>query len=442
MKAVTDTDFKWETGYPDQNRPARPRTAFVIRLTWILALAAAMGLTMSALAGQSLVTTTRHALPEMVDKNQVHAYAVYLQNPQGEATGLLPHGVETIRTSLKQALPSQQAQIVDAFAGFSTQTLTTDRQSLTLPLTGVSGPAFAAFRQMELLAGSLPGSDTASGTSLVLDELAAWQLFGATDIVGFTVRIQDKPFTVAGVVRLPDRWQDRLSRQEQPEAFLAFPALVSLDPKASITSYEVRLPEPVRGMGDAWLKDALTAAGQNYQQLVQIDEDARLGLWTLLTHLTQVGSRSIQNRPLALPWWENASRAAVDLAGLLALAAVGAFLFLILALALLAALGQTADGKRSGQLLLASLAGFAAAWFWIGKTGQQVPSGLSWLGLILASLALPQVLLLLPILKDRLQAAAAHRRIWLEKIQNPGFRHRRRNDKKREQRPLAKEDTP
>jgi len=65
--------------------------------------------------------------------------------------GLQQRGVESIRKSLNQALLEQQVQIVDAYAGFSTQTLTQGNNSLTIPLTGVSGTGFASFRHMELL---------------------------------------------------------------------------------------------------------------------------------------------------------------------------------------------------------------------------------------------------------------------------------------------------
>jgi len=69
--------------------------------------------------------------------------------------------------------------------------------------------------------------------------------------------------TVAGVVRLPDNWQSRLSRQDQAQAFVPYATLSELDSRLNITSYEVRLPEPVSGMGLQFLRDALSSTGIN-----------------------------------------------------------------------------------------------------------------------------------------------------------------------------------
>lgn len=45
---------------------------------------------------------------------------------------------------------------------------------------------------------------------VVLDEDAAWQLFGSSDIAGQSVMIGETPHHVAGVIERPD---DRLSRK-------------------------------------------------------------------------------------------------------------------------------------------------------------------------------------------------------------------------------------
>lgn len=365
------------------------------RLAWRLAVLATVILSASFLLLQALVFTTRGALPESAQKNTVRPFAVYLANATGEDNpGLQQRGVESIRKSLNQALLEQQVQIVDAYAGFSTQTLTQGNNSLTIPLTGVSGTGFASFRHMELLSGSYLMDDAYNTRSIVLDELAAWQLFGAIDITGFTVKVQDKTLTVAGVVRLPDNWQSRLSRQDQAQAFVPYATLSELDSRLNITSYEVRLPEPVSGMGLQFLRDALSSTGINPDEIELVDHEARLGLATLLTSWRAVGSRALRDNAIALPWWENASRAAIDLASLLAQLAGAALLVLALSLYTVRMVPRARKWRLSSQLGLAALAGLAIAHFFIQTRGEWVPSGWTWLMVVLSSLILPQLIFL------------------------------------------------
>jgi len=381
-----------ETEWTRQPQDPPARLAAPRSLAWRLVLLATLILTVSLLFLQALLFTTRGALPETAKKNTVRPFAVYLADGTSEKPGLQPRGIESIRKSLNQALLEQQVQIVDAYAGFSEQTLVQGNNSLALSLTGVSGASFASFRHLELVSGNFLMADAFNRRSIVLDELSAWQLFGATDIAGFTIKIQDKTFTVAGVVRLPDDWQSRLSRKERPQAFVLYETLNELDPQSSIIAYEVRLPEPVQGMGLQFLRDALGAGGIPLEQVELVDQDARLGLWPLLTGWRQVGQRMIRDSAVILPWWENAARAAVDLASLLALLVAFSLLTLAFGLYSLRPLPSPLQLKLLARLGLAGLAGLAAALFLIQTQGEWVPSGWRWLITILITLLIPQVI--------------------------------------------------
>ncbi|MDD2458539.1 MAG: ABC transporter permease [Eubacteriales bacterium] len=412
------------------------------RLAWRLALLATLVLTVSVLFLQALVFTTRGALPETAKKNTVRPFSVYLPTATGEDhPGLQPRGVESIRKALNQALLEQQVQIVDAYAGFSTQTLTRGSNSLNVPLTGISGASFAAFRHMELLSGNFLMADAFSTRSIVLDELAAWQLFGATDIAGFTVKIQDKTLTVSGVVRLPDNWQSQLSRADQAHAFIPYATLSELDPKLSITAYEVRLPEPVSGMGLQFLRDALSSAGIPPDTIELVDHDARLGLVTLLTSWRTVGSRVVRDSAVVLPWWENAARAAIDLASLLSQLAGAALLVLVFCLYSLRDVPAIRKRQLSSRLGLAALAGLAAAHFFIQTRGEWVPSGKDWLASILATLALPQLIYLSTIGWTALRRTFPDTRSVWTRLQPVGESLLRIIKQLRKRKP-AKEETP
>ncbi|NCC77236.1 MAG: hypothetical protein EOM08_12470 [Clostridia bacterium] len=412
------------------------------RLAWRLAVLATLVMTVSFLFLQALVFTTHGALPESAKKNTVRPFAVYLPAATGEGNpGLQPRGVESIRKSLNQALLEQQVQIVDAYTGFSTQTLTQGSNNLSLPLTGISGTSFAAFRHMELLSGNFLMADAFSTRSIVLDELAAWQLFGAIDIAGFTVKVQNKTLTVAGVVRLPDNWQSQLSRHAQAQAYVLFETLSELDPKLSITAYEVRLPEPVQGMGLQFLRDALGSAGITPDTIELVDHNARLSLVPMLTSWRTVGSRAVRDSAIVLPWWENAARAAIDLASLLSQLAGAALLVLVFSLYSLRDLPAIRKRQLSTRLGLSALAGLATAHFFIQTQGEWVPSGLDWLATILATLALPQLIYLITLSWTALRRTFPDTRSVWTRFQPVGDTLLRIIKQLRKRKP-AKEETP
>ncbi len=377
-----------------------------IRTPRIVAVIGLVVFAVSFLFLQALLFTARGFLPEVSKDNTVRTFAAYLPRPAGDNDpGLSPRSVDTIRASMEKAIAEQQVHIVDGYAGFSEQTLTRDLNVVTAQLTGVAGN-FAAFRQMELLSGAFLVEGDWNRQTIVLDDIMAWQLFGAIDIAGMNLKIQDRLFTVIGVVRLPSSWQDQVSRQDKPQAFVRFDTLLSLDPKASVTAYEVRLPEPVSGMGLSYFRDALAAGGLNPASLVLVDHDSRLSWPAMFAAWTKVGGRSMLGSTVVLPWWENASRAAADLGSVLAaLASLG---FCLLAGGLYSLCTHAPDErKRSGiLLLLASLVGIGLALILVKIHGQLEPAGLPWLIQLLSVLILPQALMLIILLARAIHAFA------------------------------------
>ncbi|MDD2534081.1 MAG: ABC transporter permease [Eubacteriales bacterium] len=394
-----------------------------------LALLAAVLWTTTALLTQALVFTAQGLLSETTRDNQVKTFAVYLAKPvpsnsgstagfiagstaakvaaagftSDSGIGLQARAVESMRQSLKKAIAEQQVQIVDAFAGFSEQVLTRvsmDNQSngtITVNLTGIGG-RFADFRQLQILSGSFINEQDWNERSIVLDETAAWQLFGAIDIAGMTLSIQNHNYTVNGVVRIPQNDQNLLAIAEKPQAFVSYAALHALDPQSSITAYEVRLPEPVPGMGQSYFNDALNAGGLNPNDAIIVLHEQRLTFTHLLADWAKIGRRAIQDSTIVLPWWENANRAAADWASVLIAISGMALLLLGLSVSNLTWREQKVRPARPicwtqiGQLSAASLFGLVLAMILIHVHGELVPSGWSWFFTLLGILLLPAAL--------------------------------------------------
>lgn len=378
-------------------------------------------LTMSVLLLQSILFTARGFLPETARHNPVSTFAVYLPEPSRTSSsgglteqpgtaaakaaaagfrtdsgqGLQPRAIDQMRQSLNKAIAEQQVKIVDTYAGFSEQTLIrpasgpASSQSLTLPVTGV-GDNFDQLHPLFLTTGSFIQSDIWNARTLVLDETAAWQLFGATDVAGMPVQIQGKTFTVSGIVQMPRTWQDLIAGAEKPQAFIRYTDLLALDPQASITSYEVRIPEPVPGMGISFFRDALSAGGLDSKDLMIVEHEQRLTLKSRMASWLEIGRRALDQTPWALPWWENSRRAAADLASsLLGLIMLSGTLLIFVSWEQNKSSSRPTMGQLLRQDLTASFSGLAVAFVLINHYDESVPSGLSWLLFLLFWLIAP-----------------------------------------------------
>ena len=75
----------------------------------------------------------------------------------------------------------------DAYSADGQVTLSTDRATLTADAIGIGGDFFL-FHPQTLLYGSYFSGNDLNSDYCVLDQDAAWQLFGSSDVAGMTVR--------------------------------------------------------------------------------------------------------------------------------------------------------------------------------------------------------------------------------------------------------------
>ena len=86
----------------------------------------------------------------------------------------------------------------DCYSGTGSLTLTAGRKSVTAEAVGTGG-AFFTFHPLTMSAGSYYQPDSLMKDEILLDRETAWKLFGAFDVIGRTVKVQDMYLRIAGV---------------------------------------------------------------------------------------------------------------------------------------------------------------------------------------------------------------------------------------------------
>ena len=164
---------------------------------------------------------------------------------------------------------------------------------------GVGGEFFY-FHPYKLVCGSFFGAQDLSRNRVVLDETAAWQLFGAIEVAGMPLSIGEKDFTVAGVIQNETDPIVKKMCNGTPIVLVPFESLG----EQPITCYEAILPEAVKGLALTTFSNSFTID----KSLFQLRENSlRYRFWTLLSSLPDFAFRTVQAKPILYPYWENAA---------------------------------------------------------------------------------------------------------------------------------------
>jgi hypothetical protein len=178
-----------------------------------------------------------------------------------------------------------------------------------------TGGDFFLFHPYEILSGNYLDENTLMSDNAVLDENAAWQLFGSTDIAGRFIYAGETPVHISGVIKRFNT--DDLNTSDDDEDTKPFiylnyqlaTALTGAEPL--FTTYEAVLPSPVPGAALDTVKQSLGMADGlvSTDRLTRlVDNTARSEIGTLFEILRDIPGLAVRDDAIELPAWENEAR--------------------------------------------------------------------------------------------------------------------------------------
>ena len=214
----------------------------------------------------------------------------------------------------------------DAYSAVGNVTLVRENKSMTVNALGVGGDFFY-FHPLELQFGYYFFESDINQDYVVIDEDIAWQLFGSSDVAGMQLSIGNKPYVVSGVIHRQD---DRLSKAaglEKPLVYLSYQALCEMSGgDLPLNHYEIVMPNPVTDYAYNKVKENL---GVSEETMVLVENTKRYSFLNGLKQIPKFGIRSMSEKAIIYPYWENVARAKEDINSLIVLLEVPFILYLV-----------------------------------------------------------------------------------------------------------------
>lgn len=249
---------------------------------------------------------------------------------------ITPDSIESFRYSLDKALleasitqtsPNAGARLwADAYSADGKIIITSDMATLEADAVGIGGDFFL-FHPLQLLSGSYFSENDLNQDYCVLDEDAAWQLFGSNNVAGMTVSISGIPHIVAGVVERDRGKLEEAAGLDSTVVYVSYSTLDELGWNNGINHYEIVMPNPVSSYALNYVKENI---GVEEKELEIVENTSRYGLLNRLRVIAAFGTRSMNGKAIIYPYWENVARGYEDILALLTLVALLALFYPVL----------------------------------------------------------------------------------------------------------------
>lgn len=209
--------------------------------------------------------------------------------------------------------------ITDAYSAPGEITLSYKRNTLTAKAIGVSGDFFL-FHPLFLVNGSYFSEENPAKDAILIDEDAAWQLFGSNDIIGMKVMIGNTPHSIAGVISRDKGRLNRAAGLDKTVVYVSYQTLERYGATKGFNTYEVVMPNPIPGFAYSQVRENLGFQEQEIENQIEIVENSkRFSFLSLLQVIKNFGIRSMNAKNIIYPYWENTARGIEDILSLLLL---------------------------------------------------------------------------------------------------------------------------
>lgn len=221
-----------------------------------------------------------------------------------------------LEQSLLEVLPTEEVSeengkrlFIDAYSSLGSITVTSEKGKLEeVSAVGIGGDFFL-FHPLQLVSGGYFSGNDLMQDSIILDEDAAWQLFGSNDVAGMSVMIGNAPHYVAGVIKRQEGRFAESAGLDKTVVYVSNETLMNYGTSDGISVYEVVAPNPVKGFVYNCIKEKL---GVKEDKMVMVENSSRYQLESLIPVMLDFGTRSMQNAAVKFPYWENIGRGFED----------------------------------------------------------------------------------------------------------------------------------
>ena len=208
----------------------------------------------------------------------------------------------------KEAHPSARLTASSFTANGSITVSSPYANNVTLGAMGVWGDFFL-FHDQELLDGGYFSDSDLNDDYCIVDEQAAWKLFGSNEISGKVLYVGDTPLVIRGVFRQPE---DKLSKAAGAEGmfcYISYDFLANHGMINNISCYEIVMPNPVPNYAVQKLDKEL---GMEEGKVEYVDNEGRFDVIESIKNLSGITQRGMRTKALVYPWWENVTRVKAD----------------------------------------------------------------------------------------------------------------------------------
>lgn len=229
---------------------------------------------------------------------------------------LIKNFEQQLESALKEAaseMKDQSRLFVSAYSSKGKVTVLSEMANLEANAIGVGGDFFL-FHPVLLLEGGYFSGNNLMKDFVILDEDAAWRLFGSYDVEGMQVMLGGVPHYVAGVYHREEGRIQEAAGLDEITLFISHESLSTYGTEKNTYTYELIAPNPVKNFLFHTTKEKF---GLTEDKMIVIENSDRYSFESLLSVIMSFGIRSMKNENVAYPYWENIARGYEDVRAML-----------------------------------------------------------------------------------------------------------------------------